>query len=62
MWQHYKGKNYNIVGIAMHSDETFLVVYEPLHDAPYKLFTRSLTEWRDMVEWEGAHIERFIKM
>lgn len=63
VYQHYKGDNYKIVGLALHSDETWLVVYEPLYaGAVSKLFTRPVTEWREVVEWDGKHLERFSKV
>lgn len=62
VWRHYKGGEYKIVGVALHSDETWVVAYEPLYEAPYKLFTRPLAEWRDAVQWEGGEVARFIKV
>lgn len=63
VYQHYKGDNYRVVGLALHSDETWLVVYEPLYDgAVSKLFTRPATEWHQVVEWEGAQVARFTKV
>jgi len=61
-YQHYKGDTYRVVGIALHSDETWNVVYEPMYeDAAAKLFTRPAAEWRQVVEWQGVQLERFTK-
>lgn len=63
VYQHYKGDNYKVVGLALHSDETWLVVYEPMYENPVsKLFTRPVLEWREEVEWEGQKVERFSKV
>lgn len=62
VYRHYKGDNYKVVGLALHSDETWLVVYEPMYEgAVSKLFTRPAAEWREMVEWKGNTVERFSK-
>ncbi len=61
-YRHYKGKDYKIVGLALHSDETWNVVYEPLYESEFTLFTRPVSQWRDMVEWEGKSVERFVKV
>jgi len=59
VWRHYKVNNYRVVGLAMHSDDTPSVVYEPLYECEYSLFTRPLREWREVVEWQGQKVERF---
>lgn len=62
VYRHYKGDRYRVVGLALHSDETWNVVYEPLYEgAVSKLFTRPASEWREVVEWQGARVERFAK-
>lgn len=63
VYRHYKGDTYKVVGLALHSDETWLVVYEPMYEgAVSKLFTRPAQEWRELVEWQGAKVERFSKV
>ena len=63
MYTHYKGDAYRIVGTALHSDDTWHVVYEPMYEgAVSKLFTRPVAEWRQVVEWQGTSVERFVKV
>jgi hypothetical protein len=62
VYKHYKGDSYKVVEVALHSDETWNVVYEPLYECPIKLFTRPLKEWREVVEWQGQKVERFTKV
>lgn len=63
VYKHYKGDSYRVVGLALHSDETWNVVYEPMYEgAVSAFFTRPLSEWREVVEWQGAQVERFAKM
>ncbi len=61
VYQHYKGDQYRVKLLALHSnDDEWMVVYEPLYenpDAPF--FTRPLREWFEEVEWEGKTVERF---
>jgi hypothetical protein len=63
-FRHYKGDHYEVVLLALHSnDEEWMVVYKPLYenpDAPY--FTRPLHEWGERVEWEGNFVKRFTKL
>lgn len=63
VYKHYKGDCYKVVGLALHSDETWLVVYEPMYEgAVSKLFTRPLVEWGEAVEWQGQRLARFSKV
>lgn len=62
VYRHYKGNDYKIVGIAMGSDEQLTVVYEPMYECEYNLFTRPLREWGEEVEWDGKKLKRFEKV
>lgn len=61
IYKHYKGDSYEVIGIALHSnDDIWMVVYKPLYENPDSdLFTRPLSDWRNVVEWEGKEVERF---
>lgn len=64
IYRHYKGDLYKVSALALHSnDEEWMVVYAPLYENPdAPLFTRPLREWREIIEWEGKRLERFIKV
>ena len=63
IYRHYKGDSYKVLDVALHSDDTWNVVYEPIYDnAVAKFFTRPLREWSEMVEWQGKKVERFVKV
>ncbi len=64
IYRHYKGDDYKVLDLALHSnDDEWMVVYEPIYDEPVAhLFTRPLSEWREMVEWEGEVVPRFVKV
>ena len=60
-YQHYTGDMYEVVGLAIHSnDDIWMVVYKPLYEfADAEMFTRSLDEWYSDVEFEGKVTQRF---
>jgi hypothetical protein len=60
-YKHYKGDTYEVVGLAIHSnDDIWMVVYKPLYEGgDADLFTRPLEEWFSPLEWEGNTVERF---
>jgi hypothetical protein len=64
VFKHYKGDQYKVRDLALHSnDDEWMVVYEPLYPNPAaNLFTRPLREWSEIVEWQGAQVERFSKI
>lgn len=62
-YRHYKGDPYKVAGLALDSNDVWVVVYEPLYDnAAAPLFTRPAHEWHQEVEWEGKTVARFSKM
>lgn len=61
--RHYKGDLYEVVGIALDSNDAWVVVYEPRYENPAApMFTRPASEWHQMVEWEGQQVARFTKV
>lgn len=63
VYQHYKGDQYNVVGIALDSTDHWVVVYEPLYTgAVASLFTRPVDEWHEVVECQGSQVARFTKI
>lgn len=61
VYKHYKGDLYEIVGLAIHSnDDMWMVVYKPLYEnADAEMFTLPLNEWNKEVDWEGKRTKRF---
>lgn len=61
VYKHYKGDQYGVVGLAVHSnDDSWMVVYKPLYEhAAAELFTRPLDEWGSDLMWEGEAVKRF---
>lgn len=60
-YQHYKGKQYRVIGIAKHSETLEdLVVYEALYNNPKsKLWVRPLTMFNEQVLLDGKEVPRF---
>ncbi|MEN9552215.1 MAG: hypothetical protein RI935_592 [Candidatus Parcubacteria bacterium] len=60
-YRHYKGDLYEVVGLAIHSnDDIWMVVYKPLYEnADAEMFTRPLDEWFSEIEWNGNLVQRF---
>jgi len=58
-YRHYKGNDYQVIGVARHSeDESELVVYRPLY-GEQGLWVRPLAMFNETVLIDGLEIPRF---
>jgi hypothetical protein len=58
-YRHYKGKEYEVIGIARHSEtEEELVVYRTLY-GNFDLWVRPLAMFTEMVVVDGVDVPRF---
>jgi hypothetical protein len=58
-YRHYKGNEYEVIGVARHSeDETELVVYRPLYGNK-ELWVRPLQMFMETVQVDGKTKPRF---
>lgn len=58
-YRHYKGNDYQVLGVARHSeDETEFVVYRPLYGEG-ALWIRPLSMFTEEVEVQGKTMPRF---
>ncbi|MEK7516893.1 MAG: DUF1653 domain-containing protein [Patescibacteria group bacterium] len=58
-YRHYKGKEYEVVGVAKHSEtQEELVVYQALYDDG-ELWVRPLAMFAEEVEHDGSRVPRF---
>ena len=61
-YQHYKGKQYKVIGVAKHSETLEeLVVYEAMYQKEGEnLWVRPIKMFTEYVEFEGKTIQRFV--
>lgn len=58
-YRHYKGNEYQVKGVARHSEtDELLVVYQTLY-GDHSLWVRPLAMFTSMVEIDGQAVERF---
>ena len=58
-YRHYKGNNYEVLGIARHSETLEdMVVYKALYGEG-DIWVRPLSMWEEIVEVEGKSVPRF---
>ena len=61
-YRHYKGNDYEVIGVARHSeDESELVVYRPLY-GERGLWVRPLSMFLEFVEIDGESTPRFARI
>jgi len=59
LYRHYKGNNYEVIGVARHSEsEEQLVVYRPCY-GERALWVRPLTMFTEEVVVNGERVTRF---
>lgn len=58
-YRHFKGKEYEVLGVARHSEtEDELVVYRALY-GNFGLWVRPVSMWNETVERDGKTFRRF---
>jgi hypothetical protein len=58
-YRHYKGNEYQVIGVARHSEDgSLLVVYRPLYGAG-ELWVRPLDMFSEEIEVKGIRQARF---
>lgn len=61
-YRHYKGKDYQVIDIARHSEtEEKMVVYRCLY-GDYSLWVRPLSMFQETVEVAGEQVPRFSRI
>lgn len=60
-YKHYKGKEYQVLGVAKHSETLEeLVIYEALYENPEgKMWVRPKKMFEEAVEVDGKTVQRF---
>lgn len=65
VYEHYKGKRYEVIGVALHSETLEpMVVYRPLYETRAPLWVRPYDMFVGEVEVEvdGKRVKRFQKI
>ena len=58
-YRHYKGHDYEVIGVARHSEtEEELVVYRTLY-GDFSLWVRPLAMFTEEIEIDGRRVKRF---
>ena len=58
-YRHFKGGEYEVLGVARHSEtEEPMVVYRPLY-GERGLWVRPAAMWNEIVERDGVRVRRF---
>ena len=61
-YRHFKGKEYEVTGIARHSEtEEPMVVYRALY-GDYGIWVRPAEMWNEVIERDGRTFRRFEKV
>ena len=59
IYRHYKGKDYQVIGVATHSEtEEKLVIYRALYGS-FGLWARPVAKFGETIEFEGKRVARF---
>jgi len=59
IYRHYKGKDYQVIGTAQHSEtKEVLVVYKPLYNNS-GFWVRPLSMFSEAIDVDGVSIPRF---
>ena len=62
LYRHFKGGEYEVIGIARHSeDESPMVVYRPLYNDS-GLWVRPADMWNEIVVRDGRTYTRFLRV
>lgn len=59
VWRHFKGGEYRVLCIAFDSEDLRLEVVHESIDFPGVIFTRTMTNWLESVNFEGFTLSRF---
>ena len=59
IYRHYKGRQYEVLGLAKHSETMEdMVIYKALY-GEYDIWVRPLSMWENLIEVDGKMIKRF---
>lgn len=63
VYEHYKGKQYEVIGIALHTETVEpMVVYRPLYKTDVSFWTRPYDIFVSPVRVDGVDVPRFQRL
>lgn len=63
VYEHYKGKRYEVIGVGLDSETTKpVVVYVPLYESKVTFWVRPYEIFLEFVEVDGTKVRRFEKI
>lgn len=63
IYEHYKGKRYEVIGVAMHSEDLQpYVIYKPLYESESEYWIRPYDMFFETVTIDGETVPRFKKV
>ena len=63
VYEHYKGKRYEVVGVGLDSETTKpVVVYMPLYESNVPFWVRPYEMFLEFVDVDGTKVRRFEKI
>lgn len=61
-YRHYKGNEYQVLGLARHSEtEELLVIYKALY-GKQEIWARPAAMWNEIVDVNGRQVRRFTRI
>lgn len=62
-YEHYKGKRYEVLGVALYEENLLpVVVYKPLYETRAPLWVRPYDMFVGYVDIDGKQVKRFVKL
>jgi len=63
VYEHFKGKRYEVIGVGLDSETTKpVVVYVPLYESNVPFWVRPYEVFLEFVDVDGAKVRRFEKI
>jgi len=63
IYQHFKGKRYEVVGVGLDAETTKpVVIYVPLYESDVPFWVRSYEVFLEFVDVDGVKVRRFEKI
>ena len=62
IYKHFRGKEYELLFTAKHSETLEEMVVYKAHDGNEDVWVRPISMWNELVEYNGVMVQRFTKV